>query len=425
MCYENEHPAKEVSEIPARDFVPRFDLFHVSVFLWIVYRLSEFDDVLDADEIDTVSLSKICFHGIPDEPGGLRPLCWKLLLNYLPPIKSNWIETLKRKRELYNTFIEDLIVMPGESNTDDKERVDVTLHDHPLNLNPDSKWQTYFKDNEVLLQIDKDVRRLCPDISFFQQGTDYPCQKIVNANGQRLHHRVQHTVLKSANVERKGLGVTKIAVSVRKATEDYAPLSEGGEAHWEVLERILFLYAKLNPGQGYVQGMNEIVGPIYHAFACDPDPTWRKHAEADTFFCFTNLMAEIRDFFIKTLDEAEFGINSMMSKLTNQVRANDPDIWLRLHQQELCPQYYSFRWLTLLLSQEFPLPDVMRIWDSLFADENRFSFLIHICCAMILLLRDQLLAGDFATNVKLLQNFPSMDIQIVLSKAAALAGKTL
>ena len=68
-----------------------------------------------------------------------------------------------------------------------------------------------------------------------------------------------------------------------------------------------------------------------------------EHAEADTFFCFTNLMAEIRDFFIKTLDEAEFGINSMMSKLTNQVRANDPDIWLRLHQQELCPQYYSFR----------------------------------------------------------------------------------
>lgn len=48
--------------------------------------------------------------------------------------------------------------MPGESNTDDKERVDVTLHDHPLNLNPDSKWQMYFKDNEVLLQIDKDVR---------------------------------------------------------------------------------------------------------------------------------------------------------------------------------------------------------------------------------------------------------------------------
>lgn len=41
--------------------------------------------------------------------------------------------------------------------------------DHPLNANPESAWGAYFKDNEVLLQIDKDVRRLCPDISFFQQ----------------------------------------------------------------------------------------------------------------------------------------------------------------------------------------------------------------------------------------------------------------
>jgi len=38
----------------------------------------------------------------------------------------------------------------------------------PLNPNPTSEWNNFFKDNTVLLQIDKDVRRLCPDISFFQ-----------------------------------------------------------------------------------------------------------------------------------------------------------------------------------------------------------------------------------------------------------------
>lgn len=32
------------------------------------------------------------------------------------------------------------------------------LSTQPLNPNPDSRWNTYFKDNEVLLQIDKDVR---------------------------------------------------------------------------------------------------------------------------------------------------------------------------------------------------------------------------------------------------------------------------
>ena len=43
------------------------------------------------------------------------------------------------------------------------------VEDHPLNPNPTSQWQSFFKDNEVLLQIDKDVRRLCPDLTFFQQ----------------------------------------------------------------------------------------------------------------------------------------------------------------------------------------------------------------------------------------------------------------
>lgn len=52
-------------------------------------------------------------------------------------------------------------------------------------------------------------------------------------------------------------------------------MDEGQEAHWEVVQRILFIYAKLNPGQGYVQGMNEIIGPIYYIMASDPNAEQR------------------------------------------------------------------------------------------------------------------------------------------------------
>lgn len=100
-----------------------------------------------------------------------------------------------------------MIVTPGLSGSSCAEEI----LDHPLSFNPDSQWQTFFKDNEVLSQIDKDVRRLCPDISFFQQECDFPCDLVVRSKGvKRLHKRVQRTVLKSANVERKGLGVTKV-----------------------------------------------------------------------------------------------------------------------------------------------------------------------------------------------------------------------
>ena len=37
------------------------------------------------------------------------------------------------------------------------------------------------------------------------------------------------------------------------------------------------------------------------------------------------------------------------------------------------PQFFSFRWLTLLLSQEFLYPEIQRLWDSFFADESRLA----------------------------------------------------
>lgn len=36
------------------------------------------------------------------------------------------------------------------------------------------------------------------------------------------------------------------------------------DLHWEAIERILFIYAKLNPAIGYVQGMNELIAPLYY-----------------------------------------------------------------------------------------------------------------------------------------------------------------
>ncbi|KAH8257344.1 hypothetical protein KR038_007471, partial [Drosophila bunnanda] len=390
--------------------------------------VKEFEDVLAApqDLIDLKQLRQLTFNGVPDVQS-FRALSWKLLLGYLGPRRSSWASTLTQKRALYQQFIEELVLPPGHGNKgagDDVDSRGVGLQDHPLSEGPESAWNTFFNDNEFLLQIDKDVRRLCPDISFFQQPTEYPCDIVVHSRGEhgrRLHERVVPAVLSSANVERKGLGMTKINLITKRSVENYAAMEEGQEAHWEVVQRILFIYAKLNPGQGYVQGMNEIVGPIYYVMASDPDLSYRAHAEADCFFCFTALMGEIRDFFIKTLDDAEGGIKCMMARLSNMLKAKDIDIYEQLKSQELHPQYYSFRWLTLLLSQEFPLPDVLRIWDSVFSDEHRFDFLIRICCSMILIQREAILENDFASNVKLLQNYPPIDINVVITHAVTLA----
>ncbi|EMP34699.1 TBC1 domain family member 13 [Chelonia mydas] len=115
-------------------------------------------------------------------------------------------------------------------------------------------------------------------------------------------------------------------------------------------------------------------------------------------------MAEIRDNFIKSLDDSQCGITYKMEKVYSTLKEKDVELYLKLQEQNIKPQFFAFRWLTLLLSQEFLLPDVIRIWDSLFADDNRFDFLLLVCCAMLILIRDQLLEGDFTLNMRLLQD---------------------
>ena len=53
-----------------------------------------------------------------------------------------------------NLILDEMVVLSDEMCNNSG----VKMEDHPLNPNPNSKWQTFFKDNEVLLQIDKDVR---------------------------------------------------------------------------------------------------------------------------------------------------------------------------------------------------------------------------------------------------------------------------
>ncbi|RKP26636.1 rab-GTPase-TBC domain-containing protein, partial [Syncephalis pseudoplumigaleata] len=138
------------------------------------------------------------------------------------------------------------------------------------------------------------------------------------------------------------------------------------------------------------------------------------NAEADAFFCFTALMTDARDNFLRSLDaDADSGIGATMRRLDDKIRRRDPALWEDLARKSLHPTYYAFRWLTVLCSREWPLPDVIRLWDSVLADPaanshgadgDRFGFLVDFCCAMVVCARDELLRGSFSDNVQLLQN---------------------
>lgn len=189
--------------------------------------------------------------------------------------------------------------------------------------------------------------------------------------------------------------------------------------HRESMSRALFIFAKLNPGLQYVQGMNELYAPLYYTFATDPSVEESKHAEAIAFFCFIDLLSEFRDHFCQQLDNSEVGIKATMARLSSVLRAFDPGLFRHLEvSNKVNPQFYAFRWITTLLTQEFPFPDALRLWDAMLSDtQGRSDCLLRICVSMVLLVRDELLRGDFASNMKLLQHYPPVDVAIVLQQA--------
>ena len=171
------------------------------------------------------------------------------------------------------------------------------------------------------------------------------------------------------------------------------------ESHADILHRVLFIYAKLNPGIKYVQGMNEVLAVIYYCFL-DKDNSSPsiplKYLESDLFFCFTNLMRELKDGFLRELDKEKTGIHGRIKQYDEILKSVEPHAHHSITTNQVNHQFYSLRWFMLLLCQEFDMTPSIRLWDTLLTDPKRFEFTNFVCVAMVSFVRDDIIDGDFS-----------------------------
>ncbi|KAF6156656.1 hypothetical protein GIB67_017792 [Kingdonia uniflora] len=347
--------------------------------------VEEFAVVLSQKHINLEKLQGLSSSGLPDG-GGLRATAWKLLLGYLPASRDMWEEELAQNRLKYASLKEEFLLDPSKSTNRNYEelvaselekkhdldgllrRHDISHGDHPLSNRKASIWHQYFQDAEIAEQIDRDLQRTHPDMKFFS-------------------------------------GDSSLSRNNRQA-----------------MRNILLLFAKLNPAIRYVQGMNEVLAPLYYIFSTNPDEQNATNAEADSFSCFVRLLSDSVDHFCQQLDNSSVGIHSTLSRLAGLLKANDEELWWHLEiTNKVNPQFYAFRWITLLLTQEFNFSSIIRIWDSLLSSSFGVQeMLLRVCCAMLLCVKSRLLSGDFTTNLKLLQHYPEININHLLQVAQEL-----
>jgi len=59
--------------------------------------------------------------------------------------------------------------------------------------------------------------------------------------------------------------------------------------------------------------------------------------------------------------------------------------------------YYCFRWLTLLFAQEFELYEILRIWESIFACEDRALYVNCFAVALLSGIKPAILTGTYSS----------------------------
>ncbi|RNF25139.1 GTPase activating protein of Rab-like GTPase [Trypanosoma conorhini] len=186
------------------------------------------------------------------------------------------------------------------------------------------------------------------------------------------------------------------------------------------LRRILHTVAGENKRQGYVQGMNELVGHLLYAFAAGRCEAVNEQLESEVFFCFKTMLACLGDNFFRSWNHTQdAGGEDTIHDFERLLQFFEPELWEHLKMNQIESEFYAFRWVTLLFTQEFYVPEVLRVWDFLFSYRGELrGVVLFVAVAMLHCLRDSLLSlSDLSELLPLLQSYPSCDVEEFLNVA--------
>ncbi|KAM9187705.1 TBC1 domain family member 5 isoform 1-T1 [Dugong dugon] len=322
-----------------------------------------------------------------------RSICWKLFLCVLPQDKSQWISKIEELRAWYSNVKEIHITNPRKV----VGQQDLMIN-NPLSQDEGSLWNKFFQDKELRSMIEQDVKRTFPEMQFFQQE------------------------------------------NVRK-----------------ILTDVLFCYARENEQLLYKQGMHELLAPIVFILHCDhqaflhasesaqPSDEMKtllnpEYLEHDAYAMFSQLMETAEPWFSTFEHDGQKGKEALMTPIpfarpqdlgptiaivtkVNQIQDNllkkhDIELYMHLNRLEIAPQIYGLRWVRLLFGREFPLQDLLVVWDALFADGVSLGLVDYIFIAMLLYIRDALISSNYQTCLGLLMHYPPIgDVHSLILKA--------
>ena len=190
--------------------------------------------------------------------------------------------------------------------------------------------------------------------------------------------------------------------------------------HLRRMERILYIFAILNPNISYMQGFNELLQPLYNVL-CQAKELFNSDYLVIECLAFNMLLALLLETdlasFFKTQRTVDVLI-VLLSKFTDLLKKNSPKLYDRLNELKIHPACYSFRWFCLMYAQEFTMPDIISLWDSILSHFDKVTeFCFCFGVGLLLQMEKQILNSDYAKVIGMLQNLDYTLIKPALEKA--------
>ena len=309
--------------------------------------------------------------GISDEIPILRAFIWKILLNYLPEEPKKWEANLIEKRNEYKNY---KAFIEGRIQSEIKEKT--------------------YKSKDILEQIIKDVYRTNSENPFFYE--------LVDKNNKKSEEELLKIYQQRKNC-------------ILKEIDEIYYEDKINENHVEVMKRILFIYTYLRPDISYHQGMNELLAPLYYCLSYDKtyQDESEENIEADTFWCFYNLMNKVSLSFVSGKNR---GLDAKSFIFENCLECVDAEIYNKLVELNIRSEYYCYRWFILLFSQEFEINSVLKLWDLIFSNDDFYYYVVYIGIAIMILKKKIIMNGEMVDVMQTLQNLGDINIEELINK---------
>ncbi|ORY71559.1 GTPase-activating protein GYP7 [Pseudomassariella vexata] len=185
--------------------------------------------------------------------------------------------------------------------------------------------------------------------------------------------------------------------------------SVGTNVHMEQMKDMLLTYNEYNRELGYVQGMSDLLAPIYAVMQDD----------AIAFWGFQHFMERMERNFLRD----QSGMRNQLTTLDHLVQFMDPKLYSHLQSADSTNFFFFFRMLLVWYKREFKWMDVLHLWEVLWTDYLSSSFHLFIALAILDKHRDVIMThlqhfDEVLKYVNELSN--TMDLESTLIRAESL-----